>query len=245
MISARTYGWSSAGRFHHAKTQVQRFLYGEGRAQRQAGESGDAHDTGAPMRVFRRADVARVRAVARPGAPPVEGIGRIVQLGVARQVLVRQLILPQLGQGTGAAEVMARHRARLDIPAILLQDLVEALQRMRRIAQGQVQVGPAGMGHPADFSTSGGVVHGQRAAVEGALGLAAPRIAQAQHAVGQLGRGLGQRVISVALAADVKAAARAERIVPRGGHRFVPLPKDRPGRAPHPRAPAPGCCGSD
>jgi hypothetical protein len=43
---------------------VQRFLYGEGRARRnsRAGAS--------PMRVFRRADVARVRVVAKPGTAP-------------------------------------------------------------------------------------------------------------------------------------------------------------------------------
>ena len=36
---------------------VQRFLYGDGRAQRDAGASGS------PMRVFRRRDVAQVRVV--------------------------------------------------------------------------------------------------------------------------------------------------------------------------------------
>jgi hypothetical protein len=44
---------------------VQRFLYGEGRAHRQAGGAG------APMRVFRRHDVAQVRLAARPGDTPV------------------------------------------------------------------------------------------------------------------------------------------------------------------------------
>lgn len=46
---------------------VQRFLYGEGRAQRRANEG-----IGSPMRVFRRRDVAKVRAVAREGDAPVE-----------------------------------------------------------------------------------------------------------------------------------------------------------------------------
>jgi len=40
---------------------VQRFLYGDGRAQR-AG-----HAAGSPMRMFRRRDVARVRVVSKPG----------------------------------------------------------------------------------------------------------------------------------------------------------------------------------
>ena len=44
---------------------VQRFLYGEGRAQRQAGS------VGSPMRVFRRRDVAGIRVVARPGEAPL------------------------------------------------------------------------------------------------------------------------------------------------------------------------------
>jgi hypothetical protein len=43
---------------------VQRFLYGEGRAQRHASAAGS------PMRVFRRRDVAQVRVVPRPGAAP-------------------------------------------------------------------------------------------------------------------------------------------------------------------------------
>ncbi|MEO8805392.1 MAG: hypothetical protein ABI433_04870 [Burkholderiaceae bacterium] len=46
---------------------VQRFLYGDGRAKR--GVAG--HDTDAPMRVFRRHDVHRVRVVARLGDAPV------------------------------------------------------------------------------------------------------------------------------------------------------------------------------
>jgi len=46
---------------------VQRFLFGEGRAARAAGA-----DTGAaPMRVFRRRDVAAVHVVAQPGTAPV------------------------------------------------------------------------------------------------------------------------------------------------------------------------------
>jgi hypothetical protein len=40
---------------------VQRFLYGDGRTQR------DARAAGSPMRLFRRSDVARVRVVSRPG----------------------------------------------------------------------------------------------------------------------------------------------------------------------------------
>ena len=46
---------------------VQRFLYGEGRKARNAGD----RDADAPMRVFRREDVAHVRVVARPGDAPV------------------------------------------------------------------------------------------------------------------------------------------------------------------------------
>ena len=46
---------------------VQRFLYGDGRSRRNAGDSGDD----APMRVFRRHDVRHVRVVARPGDAPV------------------------------------------------------------------------------------------------------------------------------------------------------------------------------
>ena len=50
---------------------VQRFLYGEGRAQRAADASG--HDEGgAPMRVFRRRDIATARLRPRPGAPTVD-----------------------------------------------------------------------------------------------------------------------------------------------------------------------------
>ena len=44
---------------------VQRFLYGDGRAQRDAGASGS------PMRVFRRRDVAQVRLVSKPGDAPL------------------------------------------------------------------------------------------------------------------------------------------------------------------------------
>ena len=44
---------------------VQRFLYGDGRAQR------GAHAAGSPMRVFRRRDVARVRLVSKSGAAPL------------------------------------------------------------------------------------------------------------------------------------------------------------------------------
>ncbi len=47
---------------------VQRFLYGEGRRRPLADEG----DLGSPMRVFRRADVARVRLVTEAGAAPVE-----------------------------------------------------------------------------------------------------------------------------------------------------------------------------
>ncbi len=46
---------------------VQRFLYGDGRSVRDAA----GRDASAPMRVFRRHDVKRVRVVARPGDPPV------------------------------------------------------------------------------------------------------------------------------------------------------------------------------
>jgi hypothetical protein len=46
---------------------VQRFLYGEGRAQRDAGDA----TSGSPMRVFRRRDIAAVRVVPRPGDAPV------------------------------------------------------------------------------------------------------------------------------------------------------------------------------
>ncbi len=46
---------------------VQRFLYGEGRAARDV----DDEDGGAPMRVFRRRDVAAVRVLSGAGAAPV------------------------------------------------------------------------------------------------------------------------------------------------------------------------------
>ncbi|HSV34613.1 MAG TPA: hypothetical protein VLI46_03605 [Ramlibacter sp.] len=46
---------------------VQRFLYGEGRSRRQAGE----RETGSPMRVFRRRDIARVRLAPRPADTPL------------------------------------------------------------------------------------------------------------------------------------------------------------------------------
>ena len=66
---------SGAGGFHERHYNefvtflpyVQRFLYGEGRAQR---GSGDA-STGSPMRVFRRRDIAAVRVVPRAGDAPV------------------------------------------------------------------------------------------------------------------------------------------------------------------------------
>jgi hypothetical protein len=45
---------------------VQRFLYGDGRSGRRNGHEGGC-DADAPMRVFRRRDVRRVRVVARPG----------------------------------------------------------------------------------------------------------------------------------------------------------------------------------
>lgn len=44
---------------------VQRFLYGEGRQHR------GASDAGAPMRVFRRSDIAQVRTTVGPGAAPL------------------------------------------------------------------------------------------------------------------------------------------------------------------------------
>ena len=46
---------------------VQRFLYGEGRAQR----GSDDATSGSPMRVFRRRDIAAVRVVPRPGDAPI------------------------------------------------------------------------------------------------------------------------------------------------------------------------------
>ncbi|MBC5765533.1 hypothetical protein H8R02_13780 [Ramlibacter sp. GTP1] len=63
-----------AGNFHERHYRefvaflpyVQRFLYGEGRAGR------SQPGGGAPMRVFRRFDIARVRTVARPGDAPLE-----------------------------------------------------------------------------------------------------------------------------------------------------------------------------
>ncbi len=51
---------------------VQRFLFGEGRSARDDGEQGDADASGAPMRVFRRHDVARVRAWTQAGEDPIE-----------------------------------------------------------------------------------------------------------------------------------------------------------------------------
>jgi hypothetical protein len=51
---------------------VQRFLYGEGRSRHNpVGHSADARDADAPMRVFRRHDIAGVRVVARPGDAPL------------------------------------------------------------------------------------------------------------------------------------------------------------------------------
>ncbi len=54
---------------------VQRFLFGEGRAMRQDPAQGGVHDDsddgGAPMRVFRRRDVAAVRVQARRGDAPI------------------------------------------------------------------------------------------------------------------------------------------------------------------------------
>lgn len=46
---------------------VQRFLYGEGRARRDADGGGPGAYTGAPMRVFRRHDITQVRVVPRAG----------------------------------------------------------------------------------------------------------------------------------------------------------------------------------
>ncbi|WP_341891353.1 hypothetical protein [Variovorax sp. YR752] len=46
---------------------VQRFLFGEGRA----GRDSERDDSGAPMRVFRRNDIAAVRVTPRPGDAPV------------------------------------------------------------------------------------------------------------------------------------------------------------------------------
>ena len=51
---------------------VQRFLYGEGRSRHNpAGHSGDARDADAPMRIFRRHDIASVRVLARLGDAPL------------------------------------------------------------------------------------------------------------------------------------------------------------------------------
>ena len=55
---------------------VQRFPYGEGRKAREAsrggaGGSAGGRDADAPMRVFRREDIAHARVVARPGDAPV------------------------------------------------------------------------------------------------------------------------------------------------------------------------------
>jgi hypothetical protein len=56
---------------------VQRFLYGEGRARRQpgqpgqSGKNGEQDDSGSPMRIFRRHDIAAVRVVAKPGDAPI------------------------------------------------------------------------------------------------------------------------------------------------------------------------------
>ena len=63
------------GHFHERHYQefvtflpyVQRFLFGEGRSTREAGDDAG----GAPMRVFRRTDVAAARVRTRPGAPQV------------------------------------------------------------------------------------------------------------------------------------------------------------------------------
>jgi len=46
---------------------VQRFLYGEGRSRR----DGVDDDSGPPMRVFRRSDIAAMRVVPRPGDVPI------------------------------------------------------------------------------------------------------------------------------------------------------------------------------
>ena len=50
---------------------VQRFLYGEGRAQR-AASAGNRDEGGAPMRVFRRRDIATARMRPRPAAACVD-----------------------------------------------------------------------------------------------------------------------------------------------------------------------------
>src|SRR5205814_5122810 len=51
---------------------VQRFLYGEGRSKRGAEDhEGDDNDSGPPMRVFRRGDIAGLRVTPRPGDAPI------------------------------------------------------------------------------------------------------------------------------------------------------------------------------
>lgn len=67
-----------SGRFHERHYSefvtflpyVQRFLYGEGRKAHE-GQGARDRDADAPMRVFRREDIAKVRVVARAGDPPV------------------------------------------------------------------------------------------------------------------------------------------------------------------------------
>ena len=51
---------------------VQRFLYGDGRGRNTGGTRAGAGGSPAPLRVFRRTDIARVRVVTRPGQPPLE-----------------------------------------------------------------------------------------------------------------------------------------------------------------------------
>ena len=79
------YTGDSTGRFHERHYNefvtflpyVQRFLYGEGRRARtgtgtaNGGPGARERDADAPMRVFRRTDIAGVRVVARPGDAPV------------------------------------------------------------------------------------------------------------------------------------------------------------------------------
>lgn len=50
---------------------VQRFLYGEGRARRNSAGAEPDSETGSPMRVFRRHDIAQVRVVPRLGDAPI------------------------------------------------------------------------------------------------------------------------------------------------------------------------------
>jgi len=51
---------------------VQRFLYGEGRSKRRGeGRDEEDDDSGPPMRVFRRADIAGLRVTPRPGDDPI------------------------------------------------------------------------------------------------------------------------------------------------------------------------------